>query len=174
MWTDRNRASITKRGLSRRDVGRLAAGLVGAPALPLRSQVLTPSSYVGPLTGIESGLDDRRFDPVAYAHDRLRGDAIGVGFQPCRMHGDLWWRHGDALRCRARTAAVESGEKDNIFPIHASIESFNKVRDIYGVFDAADRNRAGSVPRRTFLLGQTRHSIYRTASERINALGNAD
>jgi len=38
-----------------------------------------------------------------------------------------------------RPLFVESGEKDNIFPIHASIESFNKVREIYGVFDAADR-----------------------------------
>ena len=34
---------------------------------------------------------------------------------------------------------MESGEKDNIFPIAASIESFNEVRKIYGVFGVADR-----------------------------------
>jgi hypothetical protein len=38
-----------------------------------------------------------------------------------------------------RPLFVESGEKDNIFPISASIESFNKVREIYDVFGAADR-----------------------------------
>ena len=38
-----------------------------------------------------------------------------------------------------RPLFVESGEKDNIFPIRASIESFNEVRKIYGVFGAADR-----------------------------------
>jgi hypothetical protein len=34
---------------------------------------------------------------------------------------------------------VESGERDNIFPVQTSIESFNEVRKIYGVFGAADR-----------------------------------
>jgi dienelactone hydrolase len=38
-----------------------------------------------------------------------------------------------------RPLFVESGEKDNIFPIAASIQSFNRVREIYGVFGAADR-----------------------------------
>jgi hypothetical protein len=38
-----------------------------------------------------------------------------------------------------RPLFVESGEKDNIFPIKASIESFGKVREIYTVFGAADR-----------------------------------
>ena len=38
-----------------------------------------------------------------------------------------------------RPLFVESGENDDIFPIHASIESFNKVRGIYSVFGAADR-----------------------------------
>ena len=38
-----------------------------------------------------------------------------------------------------RALFVESGEKDNIFPIAASVESFRQVREIYRVFDAADR-----------------------------------
>jgi hypothetical protein len=38
-----------------------------------------------------------------------------------------------------RPLFVESGEKDNIFPIQASVESFNRVREIYAVFGAADR-----------------------------------
>ncbi len=38
-----------------------------------------------------------------------------------------------------RPLFIESGEKDNIFPIPASIESFNELRRIYEVFGAADR-----------------------------------
>lgn len=37
-----------------------------------------------------------------------------------------------------RPLFAESGEKDNIFPIQASIESFNKVREIYRVFGSPD------------------------------------
>jgi hypothetical protein len=38
-----------------------------------------------------------------------------------------------------RPLFAESGEKDNIFPIAASLESFTQVRGIYDVFGAADR-----------------------------------
>jgi len=38
-----------------------------------------------------------------------------------------------------RPLFVESGEKDNIFPLQASIESFRRVKEIYEVFGAADR-----------------------------------
>lgn len=38
-----------------------------------------------------------------------------------------------------RPLFVESGEKDNIFPIRASVQSFNEVRKIYDVFGASDR-----------------------------------
>jgi dienelactone hydrolase len=38
-----------------------------------------------------------------------------------------------------RPLFVESGEKDNIFPIQASIESFRRVKGIYEVFGVPDR-----------------------------------
>jgi dienelactone hydrolase len=38
-----------------------------------------------------------------------------------------------------RPLFVESGERDPIFPVQASVESFNRVKDIYAVFGAADR-----------------------------------
>jgi hypothetical protein len=38
-----------------------------------------------------------------------------------------------------RALFVESGERDNIFPIAASVESFSKVRDVYKTFNATDR-----------------------------------
>jgi dienelactone hydrolase len=59
---------VTK--LSRRELGRLAAGITAAQAVRLEAQTpATPSGYVGPLTGVTKGLEDRRFDPVAYTRD---------------------------------------------------------------------------------------------------------
>jgi dienelactone hydrolase len=54
---------------SRREIGQLAAGLTAAHALPLESQTPVPPTYIGPLTGVATGLEDRRFDPVAYTRD---------------------------------------------------------------------------------------------------------
>ena len=55
--------------------------------------------------------------------------------------GILNWAemHDVAGLIAPRPLFVESGEKDNIFPIAASIASFNEVREIYTVFQAADR-----------------------------------
>src|SRR5262249_46141559 len=54
--------------------------------------------------------------------------------------GILNWvvMHDVAGLIAPRPLFVESGEKDNIFPIHASIESFNKVREIYSVFGVTE------------------------------------
>jgi len=38
-----------------------------------------------------------------------------------------------------RPLFVESGERDNIFPIAASVESFKRVQDVYRLFDVLDR-----------------------------------
>jgi dienelactone hydrolase len=55
--------------------------------------------------------------------------------------GILNWAemHDIAGLIAPRPLFVESGEKDNIFPIDASIESFKQVHEIYAVFQAADR-----------------------------------
>jgi len=55
--------------------------------------------------------------------------------------GVLNWAemHDIAGLIAPRPLFVESGEKDAIFPIAASLESFGHVREIYRVFDAADR-----------------------------------
>jgi dienelactone hydrolase len=55
--------------------------------------------------------------------------------------GILNWAemHDIAGLIAPRPLFVESGERDNIFPIAASIESFKQVREIYGTFQAADR-----------------------------------
>jgi hypothetical protein len=38
-----------------------------------------------------------------------------------------------------RPLFVESGRMDNIFPVEASVDSFNKVRAVYEIFGAGDR-----------------------------------
>jgi hypothetical protein len=55
--------------------------------------------------------------------------------------GILNWAemHDIAGLIAPRPLIVESGEKDDIFPIRASIESFTRTREIYGVFGAPDR-----------------------------------
>jgi hypothetical protein len=55
--------------------------------------------------------------------------------------GVLNWAemHDIAGLIAPRPLFVESGERDNIFPIQASLESFGQVRQIYSIFDADDR-----------------------------------
>jgi len=55
--------------------------------------------------------------------------------------GVLNWAemHDIAGLIAPRPLFVESGERDNIFPIQASLESFGQVRQIYSMLDAADR-----------------------------------
>ena len=58
-----------------------------------------------------------------------------------------------------RPLFVESGEKDNIFPIAASNASFERVKKVYQVFDAAVADRAGNLRRPAQLLGQARPAV---------------
>ena len=70
--------------------------------------------------------------------------------------GILNWAemHDIAGLIAPRPLFVESGEKDNIFPIDASVESFKQVREIYSVFRGDRSRRAGSVSGRAFVLGK--------------------
>ena len=54
--------------------------------------------------------------------------------------GILNWAemHDIAGLIAPRPLFVESGERDNIFPIRASVDSFNEVKKIYSVFGAPD------------------------------------
>jgi hypothetical protein len=40
----------------------------------------------------------------------------------------------------------EAGEKDDIFPIAASIDSFNRLKKVYEVFGAADQAQQETFP----------------------------
>src|SRR2546427_4172088 len=76
-----------------------AASTASARAVPLNAQTPTPfdsaqggpSSYIGPLTGITKGLDDRRFDPVAYTLDRYTAAPRRLRFQArTRRQAEAW------------------------------------------------------------------------------------
>lgn len=80
--------------VTRRDLGRLAAALVAAPALPAaRTQAPQPSTYAGPLTGNERGLEDRRFDPVAFSRDLYASAPRRLRFHAhTRPEAEQWQR----------------------------------------------------------------------------------
>jgi len=57
--------------ISRRELAKLAAGVAVARALPVSAQAPAGPAYIGPLTGVEKGIEDRKFDPVAYTASLL-------------------------------------------------------------------------------------------------------
>ena len=70
--------------LSRRDLGRLAAVLAVAPGVRAEAeQTEVQSTYGGPLTGVEATLDDRHFDPVAFAHGLYASTPRQLRGRPC-------------------------------------------------------------------------------------------
>ena len=69
----------------------MAAAVATASALPLGAQA--SADYIGPLTGITTGLDDRRFDPVQYARDRYSAAPRRLRFQArTRRQAEEWQR----------------------------------------------------------------------------------
>ncbi len=77
---------------------RLAAGLTAARAARLEAQTPAPSAYIGPLTGLEKGLEDRRFDPVASTLDLLAAAPRRLRFQArTRREAEQWQK---ALRSK--------------------------------------------------------------------------
>ena len=77
--------------LSRRELARLAAGITAARTVGLEAQTPAPSVYSGPLTGVEKGLDDRRFDPVAFTRDLYAAAPRQLRFQArTRSEAEEW------------------------------------------------------------------------------------
>jgi dienelactone hydrolase len=84
--------------ISRRQLARLAAGVAAARAGRLHAQTPVQPTYNGPLTGVSTGLDGRRFDPVAYTHDLYAAAPRRLRFQArTRAEGEAWQK---ALRSK--------------------------------------------------------------------------
>ena len=110
------------------DVNRIGCmGISGGGTATLFSTALEPRIRVALVSGYLNTFKDS-IGSVAHCIDNY-------------VPGILNWAemYDIAGLIAPRPLFVESGEKDNIFPIRASIDSFNEVRKIYGVFGVADR-----------------------------------
>jgi dienelactone hydrolase len=124
--------------VSRRDLGKLVAGVAAARALPLaaRRQTVSTSSYIGPLTGVEKGLEGRRFDPVAYTHDLYAKAPRRLQFKATtRAQAAAWQRQ---LRTKL-TELVGGFPSDRVplRPVTIETRTFRGYRREKIVFDSA-------------------------------------
>jgi len=121
--------------VSRRELGRLVAGVAATHALPLRAQAPTRSSYSGPLTGIVAGLEDRQFDPVDYTRDLFAAAPRQLRFLAgTRASAEAWQK---ALR--ARLTELLGGfpaERSPLRPVVLETHSFLAYRREKIVFDS--------------------------------------
>jgi dienelactone hydrolase len=123
--------------LSRRELGRLAAALTASRVGQLGAQTAQRSSYVGPLTGITRGLEDRRFDPVVYSRERYGAAPRRLRFRAAnRREAEEWQK---ALR--AKITELLGGFPSSRSPLRpASLETrtFAGYRREKVVFDSRD------------------------------------
>jgi len=122
--------------ITRRELGQMAAAVAAARALPLGAQ--NPSSeYIGPLTGITTGLDDRRFDPVQYARDRYSAAPRRLRFQArTRPQAEEWQR-----TLRAKLTELLGGfpsARQPLRPATLETRAFPGYRREKVVFDSRD------------------------------------
>ena len=121
--------------LSRRELVRVVAGLTAARAVRLRAQAPAPSVYVGPLTGIEKGLEDRRFDPVAYTIDLYAAAPRRLRFQArTRSDAEAWQK-----TLRAKLTELVGGfpaDRQPLRPITVETRSFPGYSREKIVFDS--------------------------------------
>jgi dienelactone hydrolase len=121
--------------LSRRELARVAVGLTAARVVRLRAQAPAPSAYVGPLTGIEKGLEDRRFDPVAYTIDLYAAAPRRLRFQArTRNDAEAWQK-----TLRAKLIELVGGfpaDRQPLRPITVETRSFPGYSREKIVFDS--------------------------------------
>jgi dienelactone hydrolase len=121
--------------LSRRELARLAAGLGAARAVHLEAQAPSPSNYVGPLNGAEKGLEDRRFDPVAYTLEQYAAAPRRLKFQArTRSEAEGWQQE-----LRAKLTELVGGfpaERQPLRPIVLETRTFPGYSREKIVFDS--------------------------------------
>lgn len=123
------------RTVSRRDLARLAAGVVATRALPVEAGVqATP--YAGPLTGVTADLNGRGFDPVAHALTRYAATPRRLAFT-ARQRGDAVEWQG---RLRAKITDLLGGFPTTRAPLRSAtleVRTFPGYRREKVVFDSA-------------------------------------
>ena len=121
--------------LSRRQLARIAAGVAVARAGRLNAQTASPATYVGPLTGVTAGLEDRRFDPVAYARDLYEAAPRRLRFQArTRIEAEAWQK---ALRSKlTELIGGFPARREPLRPITLETRTFPGYRREKLVFDS--------------------------------------
>ncbi len=102
------------RRLSRRELVQLTAAAATSRVARLGAQTPPVSqAYIGPLTGITSGIEDRRFDPVAHTHDLYTAAPRRLRFQAgTRGEAEKWQQ-----TLRARVTELIGGFPSNRHPL---------------------------------------------------------
>jgi dienelactone hydrolase len=126
--------AVVMKKLSRRELGVLAAGVAAGATTDLQAQATSPA-YKGPLTGVDTGIDDRGFDPVAYertlydaAPRRLRFEADSL------TEAEIWQ---GALRARLKELLGGfSADRTALRPLTLETRRFPKYRREKIVFDS--------------------------------------
>ena len=122
--------------VSRRELARLAAGLTAARVLPSPALAQAPAAaaYVGPLTGVEKGIEDRRFDPVAYTLDLYAAAPRRLRFQArSRGEAEQWQK-----KLRAKLTELIGGfpsQRPPLRPVTLETRTFPGYRREKVVFD---------------------------------------
>jgi dienelactone hydrolase len=123
------------RRISRRELGSMAVAGTLARVGPIGAQTPSSSDYIGPLTGVTHGLDDRGFDPVQYARDRYSAAPRRMRFQAgTRRQAEEWQK---ALR--AKLTELIGGfpsTRSPLRPVTLETRAFSGYRREKIVFDS--------------------------------------
>jgi dienelactone hydrolase len=129
------------RKMSRRELVQMAAALATTKVVRPEARAAAdvaqdrPSDYVGPLTGVTTGLDDRRFDPVAYAYERYKAAPRRLHFQArTRPQAEAWQR-----RLRAKLTELIGGfppAREPLRPVTLETRTYQGYRREKVVFDS--------------------------------------
>jgi hypothetical protein len=121
--------------LSRREMARLVAGMAATRAMLANAQTPAESTYVGPLTGVDKGIEDRRFDPVAHTLDLYAEAPRRLRFQArTRREAEDWQK-----TLRAKVTELVGGfpsERRPLRPVVLETRSFPGYRREKVVFDS--------------------------------------
>ncbi len=105
--------------ISRRELGRVAAGVVAAQALRVSAQTQPSDAprYIGPLTGVDKDLGDRGFDPVVRTRAQYASTERRLRFQArTREDGERW-----QTALRAKVAELLGGFSYERAPLRPSV-----------------------------------------------------
>jgi dienelactone hydrolase len=122
--------------VSRRDLGKLVAGVAAARAVPLMTQPQSPATtYIGPLTGVNKGLDGREFDPVMWSRSLYSAAPRRLAFRAAtRAQAQAWQR-----RLRTKLVDLVGGfpaERTALRPTTLETRAFPGYRREKVVFDS--------------------------------------